>query len=85
MLFCQDGCTAAVDTGTSFITGPASSVSVLMKAIGATLISEKDVSKLNTFFHIFIFCSIGRAKKAESKPEGKPLKFICLAMQAKTL
>ncbi|XP_054837136.1 renin [Eublepharis macularius] len=42
MLFCQDGCTAAVDTGTSFITGPASSVSVLMKAIGATLISEKD-------------------------------------------
>lgn len=54
MLFCQDGCTAAVDTGTSFITGPTSSVSVLMKAIGATLISEKDVSKPNILLHIML-------------------------------
>uniref|UniRef100_A0A8D0DH58 Renin n=1 Tax=Salvator merianae TaxID=96440 RepID=A0A8D0DH58_SALMN len=42
LLFCHEGCTAAVDTGSSFITGPASSVSVLMKAIGATLIEEQD-------------------------------------------
>ncbi|XP_061486362.1 renin [Rhineura floridana] len=42
LLFCHEGCTAAVDTGSSFITGPASSVSVLMKAIGATLIEETD-------------------------------------------
>ncbi|XP_048353007.1 renin isoform X1 [Sphaerodactylus townsendi] len=48
MLFCQDGCTAAIDTGTSFITGPASSVSVLMKAIGATLISEKDAHPIHS-------------------------------------
>ncbi|XP_068600957.1 renin [Brachionichthys hirsutus] len=35
MLFCTEGCTAVIDTGSSYITGPASSVSVLMKAIGA--------------------------------------------------
>lgn len=45
MLFCHEGCTAAVDTGSSFITGPASAVSVLMKDIGATLLEERDVSK----------------------------------------
>ncbi|KAF7254791.1 Renin-2 [Varanus komodoensis] len=42
MLFCHEGCTAAIDTGASFITGPASSVAVLMRAIGATLVEEKD-------------------------------------------
>ncbi|KAJ7333013.1 hypothetical protein JRQ81_015193 [Phrynocephalus forsythii] len=42
MLFCHEGCTAAVDTGSSFITGPASAVSVLMKDIGATLLEERD-------------------------------------------
>ncbi|KAM9751152.1 renin [Menidia menidia] len=35
MLFCAGGCTAVIDTGSSYITGPASSVSVLMKTIGA--------------------------------------------------
>lgn len=35
MLFCVEGCSAVVDTGTSYITGPASSVSLLMKTIGA--------------------------------------------------
>ncbi|XP_062975341.1 renin [Elgaria multicarinata webbii] len=40
MLFCHEGCTASIDTGTSFITGPASSVAVLMRAIGATLVEE---------------------------------------------
>ncbi|XP_028849416.1 renin [Denticeps clupeoides] len=35
-LFCREGCTAVIDTGSSYITGPASSVSILMKAIGAT-------------------------------------------------
>ncbi|KAH0618859.1 hypothetical protein JD844_018368 [Phrynosoma platyrhinos] len=42
MLFCHEGCVAAVDTGSSFITGPASAVSILMKAIGATLLEETD-------------------------------------------
>ncbi|XP_003220414.1 renin [Anolis carolinensis] len=42
MLFCHEGCTAAVDTGSSFITGPASAVSILMKSIGATLLEERD-------------------------------------------
>ncbi|XP_076023075.1 renin [Genypterus blacodes] len=37
MLFCAEGCTAVIDTGSSYITGPASSVSVLMKTIGAQL------------------------------------------------
>ncbi|KAJ8258693.1 hypothetical protein COCON_G00177050 [Conger conger] len=36
LLFCTEGCTAVIDTGSSYITGPASSVSVLMKTIGAT-------------------------------------------------
>lgn len=40
MLFCKEGCTAVIDTGSSYITGPASSVSVLMKTIGATELAE---------------------------------------------
>lgn len=35
MMFCAEGCTAVIDTGSSYITGPASSVSVLMRTIGA--------------------------------------------------
>uniref|UniRef100_A0A8C7Z5J2 renin n=1 Tax=Oryzias sinensis TaxID=183150 RepID=A0A8C7Z5J2_9TELE len=36
-MFCAEGCTAVIDTGSSYITGPASSVSVLMETIGADL------------------------------------------------
>lgn len=43
MVFCVEGCTAVIDTGSSYITGPASSVSVLMKTIGAQL-DESGVS-----------------------------------------
>ncbi|KAM9786006.1 renin [Neosynchiropus ocellatus] len=34
-LFCTEGCTAVIDTGSSYITGPASAVFLLMKTIGA--------------------------------------------------
>uniref|UniRef100_A0A8C6JFB9 renin n=1 Tax=Melopsittacus undulatus TaxID=13146 RepID=A0A8C6JFB9_MELUD len=44
MLFCKDGCSAAVDTGASYITGPAGPISVLMKAIGAAEMAEGGVS-----------------------------------------
>ncbi|KAM6924672.1 renin [Xenentodon cancila] len=37
IMLCAEGCTAVIDTGSSYITGPASSVSVLMKTIGAEL------------------------------------------------
>ncbi|XP_017264936.1 renin [Kryptolebias marmoratus] len=37
MMFCSEGCMAVIDTGSSYITGPASSVSALMKTIGAQL------------------------------------------------
>nr|XP_054504527.1 renin [Agelaius phoeniceus] len=40
ILFCREGCSVAVDTGASYITGPAGPVSVLMKAIGATEVAE---------------------------------------------
>ncbi|XP_063063736.1 renin [Engraulis encrasicolus] len=40
MLFCKEGCTAVIDTGSSYITGPAASVSALMKTIGATELAE---------------------------------------------
>ncbi|XP_062398185.1 renin [Sardina pilchardus] len=40
VLFCKEGCTAVIDTGTSYITGPASSISVLLKTIGATELAE---------------------------------------------
>ncbi|XP_029011281.2 renin isoform X2 [Betta splendens] len=36
-LFCSEGCAAVIDTGSSYITGPASSVTLLMKTIGAQL------------------------------------------------
>uniref|UniRef100_A0A8C9KXB8 renin n=1 Tax=Serinus canaria TaxID=9135 RepID=A0A8C9KXB8_SERCA len=44
ILFCREGCSVAVDTGASYITGPAGPVSVLMKAIGATEVAEGEVS-----------------------------------------
>lgn len=37
IMFCAEGCTAVIDTGSSYITGPASSISMLMKTIGAQL------------------------------------------------
>ncbi|CAL8325323.1 unnamed protein product [Merluccius merluccius] len=37
IMFCVQGCTAVIDTGSSYITGPASSVSALMRTIGAQL------------------------------------------------
>ncbi|KAJ3586986.1 hypothetical protein NHX12_013377 [Muraenolepis orangiensis] len=37
LMFCVQGCTAVIDTGSSYITGPASSVSELMRTIGAQL------------------------------------------------
>ncbi|XP_069489207.1 renin [Ambystoma mexicanum] len=40
LLFCSEGCSVAIDTGASYITGPASSVSVLMRAVGATELAE---------------------------------------------
>ncbi|XP_024999686.2 renin isoform X1 [Gallus gallus] len=40
MLFCKEGCSVAIDTGASYITGPAGPVSVLMKAIGAAEMTE---------------------------------------------
>ncbi|NXQ32448.1 RENI protein, partial [Alaudala cheleensis] len=40
LLFCREGCSVAVDTGASYISGPAGPVSVLMKAIGATEVAE---------------------------------------------
>ncbi|KFR09605.1 Renin, partial [Opisthocomus hoazin] len=40
ILFCKEGCSVAVDTGASYITGPAGAVSVLMKAIGAAEMAE---------------------------------------------
>lgn len=44
ILFCKEGCSVAVDTGASYITGPAGPVSVLMKAIGAAEMAEGEVS-----------------------------------------
>lgn len=44
MLFCMGGCSAVIDTGSSYITGPASSISVLMKTIGAVELAEGGVN-----------------------------------------
>ncbi|XP_010135224.1 PREDICTED: renin-like, partial [Buceros rhinoceros silvestris] len=40
ILFCKEGCSVAIDTGASYITGPAGPISVLMKAIGAEEMAE---------------------------------------------
>lgn len=68
MMFCAEGCTAVIDTGSSYITGPASSVSVLMKTIGAQL-DESGVS-VHT-------CNMVSHKKTLI-----PQKFICLFLFA---
>uniref|UniRef100_A0A8D2QAL5 renin n=1 Tax=Zonotrichia albicollis TaxID=44394 RepID=A0A8D2QAL5_ZONAL len=55
ILFCREGCSVAVDTGASYITGPAGPVSVLMKAIGATeyVVDCEQVPQLpNISFHL---------------------------------
>ncbi|XP_077011897.1 renin [Tamandua tetradactyla] len=41
-LLCEDGCMAAVDTGASFITGPTSSLKLLMETVGATELSTNE-------------------------------------------
>ncbi|XP_067863737.1 renin isoform X2 [Heptranchias perlo] len=40
LLFCSKGCAAIVDTGSSYITGPAAAVSSIVSAIGATALAE---------------------------------------------
>jgi len=52
MMFCAEGCRAVIDTGSSYITGPASSVSVLMKSIGAQL----DESGVSLTHKKLVFC-----------------------------
>uniref|UniRef100_A0A674I9Q8 renin n=1 Tax=Terrapene triunguis TaxID=2587831 RepID=A0A674I9Q8_9SAUR len=44
-LFCKEGCSVAIDTGASYITGPAGSIAVLMRAIQAAELAEGGVSK----------------------------------------
>uniref|UniRef100_A0A452HXE1 renin n=1 Tax=Gopherus agassizii TaxID=38772 RepID=A0A452HXE1_9SAUR len=39
-LFCKEGCSVAIDTGASYITGPAGSIAVLMRAIQAAELAE---------------------------------------------
>lgn len=46
-LFCTEGCNAMIDTGSSYITGPASSVSTLMKTISAVELAEGGVSSVH--------------------------------------
>ncbi|XP_049714428.1 renin [Elephas maximus indicus] len=47
-LFCEEGCAAMVDTGASFITGPTSSLKLLMDALGAKeLITNEYVVNCN--------------------------------------
>lgn len=66
MMFCVEGCTAVIDTGSSYITGPASSVSVLMKTIGAQL-DESGVS-----VHARNFVSHKREIKLQKKEHDIP-------------
>ncbi|XP_003792290.1 renin [Otolemur garnettii] len=41
-LLCEDGCMAVVDTGASYISGPTSSLRLLMKALGAQELSMNE-------------------------------------------
>lgn len=67
MMFCAEGCTAVIDTGSSYITGPASAVSLLMKTIGAQL----DESGVRPHPHATRF------------PHSTPLISLCVAHQYK--
>lgn len=46
MMFCTEGCNTMIDTGSSYITGPASSISTLMKTIGAVELAEGGVGSV---------------------------------------
>ncbi|XP_038676865.1 renin isoform X1 [Scyliorhinus canicula] len=56
LLLCRKGCAAVIDTGSSYITGPAAAVSSLMTTIGATLLAEGeyivDCDKIHLLPHI---------------------------------
>lgn len=61
-IFCTEGCTAVIDTGSSFITGPASSVSTLMTTIGAVELAEGEVSFVYFMKRANIFSECGESK-----------------------
>lgn len=42
-LLCQEGCVVVVDTGTSYISGPTSSLKLIMQAVGAKEKRENEV------------------------------------------
>lgn len=52
--FCQDGCQAIADTGTSLIVGPADEIRGINQIIGAT-INEYGEGFVNIFSHKFEF------------------------------
>lgn len=43
-LLCEEGCMAVVDTGASYISGPTSSLRLIMEALGAKEQSTDEVS-----------------------------------------
>lgn len=42
-LLCEEGCMAVVDTGASYISGPTSSLRLLMETLGAKELSTDEV------------------------------------------
>ncbi|XP_055510886.1 renin [Leucoraja erinacea] len=56
LTLCTNGCAAIVDTGSSYISGPAADILTIVNAIGATLLPERpftvDCDKIHTLPHI---------------------------------
>lgn len=42
-LLCEEGCAVVVDTGSSYISGPSSSLKLIMQALGAKQKSKDEV------------------------------------------
>ncbi|XP_042198172.1 renin [Callorhinchus milii] len=55
ILFCSQGCAAIVDTGSSYISGPAAEISSIVTSIGATSLAEGEVRLIDPSLNPLVY------------------------------
>lgn len=71
MLFCKEGCKAVIDTGSSYITGPAASINILVKKFGATELAEGEVCSICSILHCTILYVVRANRKMDQHGHSK--------------